>query len=169
MSANVIIQAAGSGDAQSIAAIYNYYIINSVVTFEETEVTANEMAERIAETAGENLPYLVAKRGDDVIGYAYASKWKGRCAYRFTAEITVYLAPEQTGGGTGSALYRSLFDQLSALNYHMVIGGISLPNEGSIGLHEKFGMQKVAHFQEVGFKFEQWVDVGYWQGPLTHR
>ena len=162
----VEIRSADTGDGEAIAGIYNHYIQTTVVTFEEEDVSGQEMGERIQETQSAKLPYLVAERGGEVIGYAYASKWKGRCAYRYTVEATVYLNPDATGGGIGSALYTELFKQLKELNYHMVIGGISLPNEGSIALHEKFGMKKVAHFEEVGYKFDRWVDVGYWQGPI---
>lgn len=166
MSKSIVIRPADGGDAHSIAAIYNHYIANTVVTFEETAVNGEEIATRIDETEEQSLPYLVAEVDDQVCGFAYASKWKGRCAYRYTVEATVYLTPDATGHGLGSKLYSELFKTLSGLGYHMVIGGISLPNDASIALHEKFGMEKVAHFKEVGYKFDQWVDVGYWQGPV---
>jgi len=164
-----IIREAVSSDAQSIAAIYNYYITNTVVTFEESEVTTDEMKSRLKETIEQDLPYLVAELNKQVVGFAYASKWKGRCAYRYSVETTVYLSPDSTGGGLGSLLYIELFSRLEKLGYKTAIGGISLPNPGSIALHEKFGMEKVAHFKEVGFKFEDWVDVGYWQGRLGEK
>lgn len=161
-----MIRAAEQRDGGDIAAIYNHFIEHSVITFEEDPVTAEEMGQRIAETHAAKLPYLVAVDDSSVQGYAYASKWKGRCAYRYTVEVTVYLDPGAAGSGLGSSLYKSLFEQLAELNYHMAIAGISLPNDASIALHEKFGMKKVAHFEEVGFKFNRWVDVGYWQGPV---
>jgi len=160
------VRSAELEDASDIAGIYNHYIANTVVTFEEDQVSAAEMAARIGETQASKLPYLVAEQSGQILGYAYASQWKGRCAYRYTVETTIYLGPSEIGNGLGTLLYRALFQQLAALNYHMAIGGISLPNEASIALHEKFGMQKVAHFSEVGFKFDRWVDVGYWQGRV---
>jgi len=81
-------------------------------------------------------------------------------------EITVYVAPGNVGHGIGSMLYRHLFSILQTLGIHAVIGGIALPNEPSVALHEKFGLEKVAHFQQVGFKFNKWVDVGYWERLL---
>ncbi len=78
----------------------------------------------------------------------------------------VYLSPKCSGKGIGTKLYQSLFSQLKEKNIHTVIAGITLPNEASVAIHEKFKMNKVAHFEEVGFKFEQWLDVGYWQGTL---
>lgn len=161
------IRAATNDDAQAIADIYNHYIEHSIITFEEEPVTAEEIAQRIAETAAEDLPYLVLQADDKVLGYAYASKWKGRCAYRYSVETTVYLASTAGGNGYGTLLYDRLFEELRARSYHIAIAGISLPNEASIALHEKFGMEKVAHFKQVGYKFGDWVDVGYWQCTLS--
>lgn len=161
-----VIRSALAGDAGAIADIYNHYIRETVVTFEEAPVTAAAMEARLEETVAEGLPWLVAEDDGVVAGYAYASKWKGRCAYRFSVEVTVYLAPEAAGAGLGSRLYESLFEALRARSFHVVIGGIALPNAASVALHEKMGMTKVAHFSEVGYKFGNWVDVGYWQGTL---
>ena len=161
------IRSAIAQDAAVIADIYNYYILNSTATFEEQEVDQHGIGLRLEETASSDLPYLVVELDDQVKGYAYASKWKGRCAYRYTVETTVYLAADACGGGLGSLLYHALFDQLRALSYHAAIAGISLPNDASVAMHEKFGMHKVAHFEEVGFKFGNWVDVGYWQLKLA--
>jgi phosphinothricin acetyltransferase len=163
----VIIRPARKEDAAAIAEIYSYYIKNTVITFEEQSVNADDMLQRISETQDQKLPYLVAiDTNDKVRGYAYASSWKGRCAYRFSVEVTVYLSHDASGHGLGSLLYEQLFSELKAASYHVVIAGISLPNPVSVALHEKFGMRKVAHFDEVGFKFGQWVDVGYWQCEL---
>jgi L-amino acid N-acyltransferase YncA len=100
------------------------------------------------------------------VGYASASPWKSRSGYRFSAEITVYVEPGQEGRGIGSALYGALFPMLQARGVHAVIGGIALPNDASVALHEKFGMRKVAHFQETGYKHGRWIDVGYWERIL---
>jgi L-amino acid N-acyltransferase YncA len=161
-----VIRDAGSGDFDSIAAIYNHYIRETIVTFEEQAITAQDIAGRVDEVASSSLPWLVAEDAGKLVGYAYASKWKGRCAYRFSVESTVYLDPEVTGRGIGTRLYEALFSILRQRSIHAVIGGISLPNAASIALHEKFGMRKVAHFPEVGFKFGRWIDVGYWQITL---
>jgi L-amino acid N-acyltransferase YncA len=98
-----------------------------------------------------------------VIGYAYASEWNSRSAYKRSAEITVYLTNGETQRGLGTLLYTELIKQLKSMGCHAIIGGISLPNESSIRLHEKLGLEKVAHFKEVGCKFEKWIDVGYWE------
>jgi len=89
--------------------------------------------------------------------------WKDRSAYRYSVESTVYVDPAALGVGYGSQLYESLLANLRQQKFHVVMGGIALPNQASIRFHEKFGFQKIAHFKEVGYKFGQWIDVGYWQ------
>lgn len=161
-----MIRAASISDGAAIARIYNHYILHTIVTFEEQTVSASEMADRIGMIESVSLPWLVSERADQIVGYAYANRWQRRSAYRYCAECTVYLDPAATGQGLGTALYNALFPILRGNGIHAVIGGISLPNEASVALHEKFGLKKVAHFEEVGFKFNRWIDVGYWQATL---
>lgn len=160
------VRAAGAGDAATIAAIYNHFVLHSAISFEEEAVSADNMAQRIDDVQRAGLPWLVAERDGALLGYAYATKWRVRHAYRFSVETSVYLAPDAAGHGTGSILYAALLEQLRRAGCHLVIGGIALPNPASIALHEKFGFEKVAHFKEVGFKFGAWRDVGYWQKIL---
>lgn len=150
-------------DSEAIATIYNHYVTETIVTFEEEPVTPVEIARRIEEVTATPLPWLVAERGGAIVGYAYATKWRPRRAYRYSAEVTVYTAPELGGQGIGSLLYQRLLPALRERGVHAAMGGIALPNAASIGLHEKFGFKKVAHFEEAGFKFNRWIDVGYWQ------
>jgi phosphinothricin acetyltransferase len=154
-------------DAKEIAEIYNHYILNSFVTFEELAVSTEEMHGRI-EASHLKFPWLVFEKENEILGYAYASVWKPRSAYKHTVESTVYLKKEATKYGIGSLLYAALISQLKGLGYHAVIGGISLPNEASVALHEKFGFEKIAQFKEVGYKFNKWIDVGYWE-LLIHK
>jgi L-amino acid N-acyltransferase YncA len=160
------IQAAAPSDAAAVAAIYNHYIAETVATFEEEPVSISEMARRMAEVQSASLPWLVAEEDGQIVGYAYATQWKARSSYRFSVAISVYSAPGFMRRGIGSKLYGQLFPMLKDRNIHTVIGGIAQPNEASVALHEKFGMRKVAHFSEVGFKFNRWIDVGYWQRTL---
>jgi phosphinothricin acetyltransferase len=111
----------------------------------------------------------VAEEAGRVVGYAYATRWRARAAYRYSSEITVYLAHDVGGRGIGTLLYGRLFPLLEARGLHAIMGGIALPNEASVRLHERFGMRKVAHFHEVGFKFGRWIDVGFWQRVLAAR
>lgn len=157
------IRLAVPGDAVHVADIYNVYVADTCITFETEPVTATEMAARIRETADAGLPWLVAIDQDSLVGYAYASKWKGRCAYRYSVESTVYLSPSSMGQRIGRSLYQALLDQLRSQGIHTVIGGIALPNERSIALHERLGFRQVARFGQVGFKQDRWIDVGYWQ------
>jgi phosphinothricin acetyltransferase len=154
-------------DAKAICDIYNYYITDTVVTFEETTLASNDIKKRILALQADNYPWLVALNDSgQLIGYAYAAKWRERFSFRFTAEVTVYLSPQHFGKGVGSSLYQALFRVLKNRDIHRVIGGITLPNPESVALHEKFSMTKVAHFNEVGLKFNRWLDVGFWQGKL---
>ena len=158
-----LIRVVSNGDSAAIADIYNHYVTNTIVTFEEEPVTVVEMSRRIDAALATSLPWLVAVEAGRVVGYAYASVWKVRPAYRFSAESTVYVDHRATARGIGSALYERLFVALRSSGVHTVIGGIALPNDASIAIHEKLGMTKVAHFAEVGFKFGRWIDVAYWQ------
>ena len=161
-----MIREALFSDADTIAEIYNYYVSNTVITFEETPVTAAEMATRIKAVKESDLPWLVLTENDRIVGYAYATLFKARSAYRFSVESTVYLSPEHQRNGHGTRLYEKLIDELRALGIQNVIGCVTLPNPASVGLHEKMQMKKVGHFSKIGFKFEQWLDVGFWQRNL---
>ena len=161
-----VIRGATNRDAAEIARIYNHYIANTCITFETELVDAAEMAQRIMDTGAIPLPWLVAESDGEILGYAYASPWKGRCAYRFSVEATIYLDVEETGKGVGLQLYSELIDAIRSHGMHSVIGGISLPNDASVRLHERLGFSKVGHFEHVGFKENRWVDVGYWQLQL---
>jgi len=158
-----MIRPATLADAAAIAAIYNHYVLNTSVTFEEDAVPAEEMAQRITDTLGAELPWLVWEENTRVLGYCYASKWKARCAYRYAVESTVYLDQAATGRGLGTQLYTALISGLRQKELHAIIGGVALPNAASVALHEKLGFQKVAQFREVGRKFQQWIDVAYWE------
>ncbi len=162
-----MIRPATTDDAPRIREIYNHYVLKTIITFEQDTVSVAEMSGRIAETLA-TLPWLVYDEpGAGVTGYAYASSWKSRCAYRYSVESTVYVDPTQRGRGIGSELYRALIAQLRRRSLHTVIAGIALPNAASVALHESFGFKPVARFQEVGWKFDAWIDVGYWQLVLS--
>ena len=149
-------------DATEIADIYNYYILNTIITFEEDTIDTKEIQERIASTIPE-LPWIVYEEEGEILGYAYASRWKSRCAYKHSVESTVYLKQGVLGKGIGTTLYTKLIQRLRKTGLRAVIGGIALPNDPSIRLHEKLGFEKVAQFKEVGHKFGKWIDVGYWE------
>ena len=149
-------------DAARIAEIYNYYILHTIVTFEEEVLSGEEMEARLKEHNTE-LPWLVYEEEGQVMGYAYAVNWRARAAYRNSVEISIYLDHRHRGKGVGSVLYKDLIERLIEMEFHVIIGGVSLPNPASEKLHEKLGFKKVAHFKEVGYKLNQWVDVGFWE------
>lgn len=155
-------------DAVIITEIYNYYIKNSIATFDEEPVEIVYFESKIKEVT-KRFSWYVFEKDNEVLGYAYANSWNTRSAYYKTAEVSVYLKPNIVNKGIGTSLYKKLINELKEQNYHVVIGGISLPNEASVRLHEKFGFEKVAHFKEVGYKFNKWVDVGYWQLTLNDK
>ena len=158
-----MIRDALPADASALVRIYNHFIRETVVTFEEVEITAADMAGRMAEVAAAQLPWLVWDEAGRILGYCYAAKWKARSAYRFSVEVTVYLDHAATGRGLGKLLYTALLAELRPRKVHAVIGGVALPNAASVALHESLGFKPVAHFKETGFKFGRWIDVGYWE------
>ena len=152
-------------DAPAIAAIYNPFVLGTAVTFEEAAVTPEEMTQRIAALT-KTHPWLVFETGGSVAGYAYASAWKTRSAYRLTVESAIYVDMERHRKGIGSQLYSALLTELSMKGIHAVLGGIALPNAASVALHERLGFEKVGQLREVGWKLGRWVDVGYWERRL---
>lgn len=157
------IRTAALEDAAEIAEIYNYYIANSHATFETEPIYRGEMENRMSDGFGKNYPFLVCEDEGRIVGYAYGRMFRPRRAYLHSIEISVYIKNEFGGKGIGTLLYQKLFPEILERDFHAVIAGISLPNEASIRLHEKFGMEKVAHFREVGYKFDRWIDVAYWE------
>lgn len=162
------IRAFQPGDEVALADIYNWYIANTVITFEEEAVSAENMAERTrSEEAGiPHTPWFVVEEDNEVLGYAYAAQWKARTAYRSSRETSVYLRHDVAGRGLGSMLYSHLINEMRKTPIHLLIAGIALPNAVSIALHESMGFTAAGKFTEVGRKFDRWVDVGYWQLAL---
>lgn len=150
-------------DAPRIAEIYNYYVTDTVITFEEKIVSADEYVGRIESVLSKGLPWIVAEVDGEIVGYAYATEWRKRVAYRFTVESAVYLDHEKLGKGVGSALYEALFKELKTRGFKTVMGLVALPNPVSQKLHEKFGFKRTGEYKQVGWKFDQWIDVGSWQ------
>lgn len=159
---NSPIRPVTAADAAAICEIYNHYVTTTGISFELEPVSVEQMTQRINDIASRYV-WLVYEEQGRVLGYAYASQWKPRLAYRHSVESSVYLAADSGGKGVGALLYGALFAQLKQREVHVIMAGIALPNAASIGLHEKMGFVKVGHFKEVGNKFDQWLDVGYWQ------
>jgi len=165
VASDVTVRAATTADAAAIAAIYRFYVLETVISFEETPPTAAEFEARMLATP--RLPWLVAVRGETVIGYCYAGRHHARASYRWSADVSVYLGPSELGRGVGRQLYSELLPLVRALGYVNVFAGITLPNAASVGFHEAFGLTPVGVYRTVGFKRNAWRDVGWWQLTFT--
>jgi len=162
-----MIRNAEEKDHARICEIYNHYILTSIATAEELTITPEEMGERIKKVQ-KKFPWTIFEEDGNVIGYAYATDWRPRYGYRFTAETSVYLDPNTRSKGVGSRLYIDLFERLRRQSIRQIIGVIALPNDASVALHEKFGFKRVGYFEQVNYKFDHWIDVGYWQLTLDN-
>ena len=160
-----MIRTAKPSDARQLADMYNYYVRHTLITFEEEEVSEDQYAERIRKIQ-ENYPFIVWEENGELLGFACGSKWRERSAYRFALESSVYVKHDSFGKGIGYKLYAELFVLLKEQGCKQVIGVITLPNDISVKMHERFGFVKAAHFKQVGLKFGQWSDVGFWQLSL---
>jgi len=162
------IRMATADDAAAVRAIYAPFVETTAVTFEAEVPPVAEMAERIR-TVIPRFPWLVAERDGVVVGYAYASTWRSRAAYRWAVETTVYLRDDARGQGLGRALYGPLLACLRLQGLRLALGGITLPNAVSIALHEAFGFRAVSVYRACGHKLGAWHDVGMWELELAPR
>jgi L-amino acid N-acyltransferase YncA len=153
-------------DAAACAEIYAPHVEGSAVSFEERVPDAVEMAARI-ERYGSSHAWLVAERGGEVVGYAYATPFNERPAYRWSASVSVYVGAGARGEGVGRALYEALFGRLRERGFRMACAGITLPNGASVGLHERLGFALVGVNREIGWKEGAWHDVGWYQLELA--
>ncbi len=163
-----MIRNVSQSDAAAIAEIYNHYIRDTIITFELDDVDAAEMEQRIDRVTGQGFPWIVIENTEGVVeGYAYAGKWRERTAYRFVVESAVYLRVGAEGKGLGRQLYAELFNRLRESGIKSVVAGVSLPNEASVGIHQAMGFHRIGVFPGVGWKFDKWIDVEFWQLELN--
>ena len=164
-----MIRSAKPSDAADICDIYNHYVDNTLITFEYDRVSTASMQKRIVSTI-KNFPWLVYEEQGVIFAYAYANLWKEREAYKHILESTVYVSHKMKSKGVGTKLYQALFDVIEAqqgnTKIKALMGVIALPNDASIALHKKLGFKEAGYFKEVGYKFDQWIDVAYYQKEL---
>lgn len=163
------IRAARPDDAAAIAAIYAPYVLTGTVSFETEAPDARGFRTRMAASDG-LYPWLVATNGDPeggVLGYAYASRFRDRPAYKYVVETSIYMAGSVQRQGAGRLLYEALIDTVRAQGFTQAIGVISLPNDASITLHESVGFRRAGVYREIGYKQGRWIDVGFWQCALN--
>lgn len=163
--AGMLVRASRVSDAPRIASLTNYYIRETSIHFGTQEVEPGYFADQIDRDA-DRYPWLTAEIDGDFAGFAKSGLWRERAAYARTVETAVYVERAHQSRGVGRALYEQLFRELVALGYHMAVAGVTLPNDASVRLHEGVGFAFVGRFSEVGRKFEQWHDVGWWQRML---
>jgi phosphinothricin acetyltransferase len=172
-----VVRAAVPDDAEPVAAIFGHYVATSVATFEEVAPTAADWRRRFGDLATRNLPFLVAEAGvtearvagggGSVCGFAYASPWRPKSAYRHTVEDTVYLSPGCTGRGFGSALLGTLLAGCSAAGARQVIAVIAdTGSDASAALHRRFGFTQAGLLSRVGRKHGRWIDTQLMQKEL---
>lgn len=161
-----MIRDATAADAAAIADLYEYYVRETVITFELDPVPAGEIARRIGAVQEASLPWLVTVEDGEVVGFAYAAPYRPRAAYLHSVEVSIYLRQGALGRGVGGELYRELLARVRELPVHLALSLIALPNDASVALHERLGFTFVGTFTEVGRKFDRWIDVGHWQLPM---
>ena len=149
-------------DAERVAEIYRPYVTDTLISFEEVAPTGPEMADRMRVVLAWT-PWLVAESDDGaVVGYAYASRHRKRPGYRWSVDISVYIDDTWHRRGVGRALYAELLNILRRQRMINVYAGITVPNPGSVRLHETIGMQRIGVYDKVGFKFGEWHDVAWY-------
>ena len=153
-------------DADAVAAIYRPAIERTIASFESPPPDGPEMAQRIRTTLA-RTPWLVADDADEVVGYAYAGRHRDRAGYRWSVDVSVYVADAHHGRGIGRRLYDELFAILRRQRFVNAYAGIALPNPVSVALHERMGMRLVGVYERVGFKFDAWYDVAWYGVRLT--
>ncbi|MBI4571487.1 MAG: N-acetyltransferase [Chloroflexi bacterium] len=164
---DVLVRAARDDDLPRLTEIYNHYVLETPITFDLDTYTPEERRpwfEQFSTSGRHRL--LVAEEAGRVAGFAGSGQFRTRRAYDTTIETTIYCAPEATGRGIGTLLYRALFEALAGEDLHLAIAGTTLPNDASVALHERFGFTLVGVMHDVGRKFDRYWDVGWYEKRL---
>ncbi|HEX3683310.1 MAG TPA: arsinothricin resistance N-acetyltransferase ArsN1 family B [Bryobacteraceae bacterium] len=163
-----MIRLARESDADQMLEIYAPLVRATAISFELAPPSSTEMRERVRNILATHA-WLVCEEAQAICGYAYASKFRAREAYRWAAEVTVYVHPARQRKGVGRTLYRSLFDVMRLQGFCRAIAVIALPNEASVQLHERLGFKSMGVFERAGYKLGRWHDVGWWQLQLQEH
>ena len=155
-------------DAQQCLGIYAYYAKNTAFSFEEDAPDEPQMAQRIGKIT-QDYPWLVYEDNQTILGYAYASQFRPRSAYCWTAEVTIYLHDQAKRSGIASRLYQELFDDLIQRGFYNAVAVITEPNPQSERFHQKMGFEKIGVFKSIGYKLGKWNDIGWWQKQLQPK
>lgn len=161
-----VIRPATNEDAGAVAEIYRHYVRTATSSFELDPPDTEEIIRRMEHVRNLGLPYLVAEWNDDVVGYAYATQFRPRLAYRFAVEDSLYVGHDRIGRGIGRQLLIALVDRCRDAGAKRMIAAIGGANPASVALHLAYGFELVGVLQNVGFKFDQWLDLTLMQRPL---
>ena len=153
-------------DVPTITAMYAHYVAHSTATFDVEPPGETFFADKLGHIVDLGHPLIVAERDGKLLGYAYASIYRPRPAYRFTCENTVYCAPDAQGMGVGTALMERVIEESRTFGFKQMIAVITAESAGSIRLHEKLGFREVGRYEKVGFKFDRWLDIVHMQKGL---
>ena len=156
------IRLATEDDAAQLLEIYSPVVNETIISFEELPPSLEEFRGRISAVL-ERMPWLVCLQGGDIAGYAYATPFRSRAGYRWTAELTVYVASSHHRRGVGRALYTALLGCLAGQGYRTAVAIIALPNPASVALHQSLGFHRTGVLENVGFKHGRWIDDDVWQ------
>lgn len=162
------IRPAVAEDLPAVRAIYNHYVANTVVTFDESPMTLRALRSKFAHMQKLGFPFIVAESpSGEILGYAYVYPWKEKAAYRYTVENSIYLGPAATGKGLGRALMAQLIERSKAAGIKEIVAVIADRGaDGSVRLHEQFGFKEIGRMGRVGFKFERWLGTVLMQKSL---
>jgi len=164
--ANISIRNFAWGDVPAITSIYKHYVDTSVATFDTEAPDETYIAHKWGHMVGLGHPAIVATEGDRVVGFAYASEFRNRPAYRFTCEDTVYIAHDRIGRGIGSALLGEVIHRSQTFGFRQMIAVIADEVDTSVKLHGKFGFDVLGRFPELGYKFDRWIGIVHMQRTL---
>jgi len=167
MSDAFTIRDVGQQDAAAVAAIYSHHVLHGTASYEIDPPSVEDTLAKIRRITNSGWPFLVAEIGEAVAGYAYATQFRDRAAYQFTAEDSIYVHPDCMGRGIGRALLDTLMQRSSAQGFRTIIAVIGGAEPASIALHSKCGFREAGRLEKVGFKFGRWLDSLYMQRELS--
>ncbi len=163
---DLVIRPYHPDDIPAVTRIYGHYVRETVITFETEAPDEVEMARRFDTILGKGHPILIGEIAEQVVGYAYASTYRERAAYRFTCEDSIYFAPEAVGHGLGQLMLARLIEDAAKAGLKQMVAGITAERENSIRLHARHGFRMVGRYESVGYKFDRWLDVVHMQRAL---
>ncbi|MEL6553516.1 MAG: N-acetyltransferase family protein [Cyanobacteria bacterium J06621_11] len=166
---NMIVRDACHQDLSSLVDLYNRYILETSITFDLSPYTVEQRRQSWFDHYNKTGRYrlMVAECDGQIVGYASSSQFAAKAAYETSVETSIYVALGRGNEGIGSQLYTALFQALAAEDIHRAYAGITLPNDASIAIHQKFGFKQSGIFREVGRKFDQYWDVAWYEKEFS--